>query len=675
VGNPLFIGELVRAPEATGTSTLDQVIHSRVSRLPEPARHLLEVVAVAGQPLALELAKQAAQHEGPDYEVMAALRGGHLVRTRTAGEGQEIEAYHNRIRETVSWHLPAERLRACHSRLADVLEASDRPDAERLAVHFHGAGDRGKASRYAATAADQAAGALAFERAARLFRFALEMQTGSSVEQRTLRGRLGEALSNAGRGAEAAEAYLLAAGGAAEAEALEYRRRASAQLLMSGHLEQGIGVLRDVLAASGMRLASTPWRALIAVLLRRALINLRGIGFRERAAEQIPSSDIMRIDTCWSVAQGLALVDTIRAADFQMRHLLLALRAGEPYRVSRALAVEAGYHAMSGGRGRAHTQSVLRTNRALAERIQHQHPHALGLATMVEGMAAFLDGRWKLSRDIHQRAESILRDRCRGVAWELATARLMWSVALFFLGELGTLADRLPVLLKEAESRGDLYEATDLRIRISHANWLAADDPERARREVSEAIGHWPRNEFYIQHWWSLIANVEIFLYEGQGETAWELITREWPKLKRSFLMRIQYIRIETLYHRGAAALAVAGASSVRRQRLLKVAEEDARRIRRENMEWANPLAQVIDAGVAASRGNRVHAADLLREAEAGFEKAEMALYAAAARRRRGELIGGSDGQALIDSADDWMSRQRVRNPARMTAMIAATVR
>ena len=39
---------------------------------------------------------------------------------------------------------------------------------------------------------------------------------------------------------------------------------------------------------------------------------------------------------------GLALVDSIRAADFNTRHLLLALEAGEPYRIARALALEAG---------------------------------------------------------------------------------------------------------------------------------------------------------------------------------------------------------------------------------------------------------------------------------------------------------------------------------------------
>ena len=60
-----------------------------------------------------------------------------------------------------------------------------------------------------------------------------------------------------------------------------------------------------------------------------------------------------------------------------------------------------------------------------------------------------------------------------------------------------------------------------------------------------------------------------------------------------------------------------------------------------------------------------------LRRAGDGFDAAGMGLYAAAARRRLGELLGGDEGQTLVARADAWMRLQRIENPPRMTEMLA----
>ncbi len=56
----------------------------------------------------------------------------------------------------------------------------------------------------------------------------------------------------------------------------------------------------------------------------------------------------------------------------------------------------------------------------------------------------------------------------------------------------------------------------------------------------------------------------------------------------------------------------------------------------------------------------------------AASKPSNMRLCSASARRRLGELIGGDRGQAEIARADQWMTDQKIQNPARMASMILA---
>jgi hypothetical protein len=57
----------------------------------------------------------------------------------------------------------------------------------------------------------------------------------------------------------------------------------------------------------------------------------------------------------------------------------------------------------------------------------------------------------------------------------------------------------------------------------------------------------------------------------------------------------------------------------------------------------------------------------LLTEAVKGFDLADLALYAAATRRRLGETLGGHRGHELIAQANAWMLNQNIQNPVAMT--------
>jgi hypothetical protein len=139
-----------------------------------------------------------------------------------------------------------------------------------------------------------------------------------------------------GRGAEAAEAFVAAAVGAEAATQLEQRRRAAEQLLMAGRVEPGLATLRDVLRATGVELPVTPRRALMSIAWHKLVLGLRGSRWRSRDESEIAAAELRRTDIYRSASLSLAMIDTVRAYEFQLRCVLASLRAGEPRRIARA---------------------------------------------------------------------------------------------------------------------------------------------------------------------------------------------------------------------------------------------------------------------------------------------------------------------------------------------------
>jgi serine/threonine protein kinase/tetratricopeptide (TPR) repeat protein len=661
-GSPFFVHELTRhALASSGAAvSLEDVLVRRVERLPAPARALLEAIAAAGVPVASATARRAAAIED-DAGALAILRAQHLVKSR----GGELEAFHDRIREAVVARLAPADLARYHLRLAEALVESPGADPETLMSHFADGGDAARARGYAEIAAARAAEALAFDRAAALYRRSLD----GAPDRRPLLVQLGHALSHAGRGAEAARAYLEATAGASPAEALDLRRRAAEQFLRAGHVDEGLAAVREVLEAVDLSLPRTPARAFASLLYQRARLSIRGLGFEERAGEA-SADELTRIDVCWSVGNGLNGVDIVRGADFQARHLLYALSAGDPYRIARALSSEAIFASMEGGSaGRERAALLIERGAGIAERIRH--PHALAWAAGARAGAAFYEQRLEDAVTLSDQAVALFRSTCTDITWELGSILGWWLLpALYLLGRLDELGRRLPACLKEAEDLGALYNATSFRTYTLPKVLFAQDRPADARREAAAAIAGWSHQGWHTHHLSNLFTQSYAWLYEGEPARALAEVNAGWPQLKRSLLLRVEVVRVEALYLRGTAAVAtaVSGSDSTA---LLRAAERDARALEGEEKPWGRALGRALRAAIAMSRGDADRAAALYGEAASAFDGLSMALYAAAMRRRKGEIVLGEEGRALVEGADGWMRRLGVVRPERVSAMLA----
>jgi len=668
-GHPFFIDQLVRsAPASVAETNLDAVLLGRAAQLPPRSRAVVEVAAVAGRPVDVAVVSAAADLGPADYDVIARLRAAQFIRSR-ATNTREIEPYHDRVRETIVAALAPETLKRHHARLAAALEASTRADPEALAVHFRGAGDDAKAAHYALLAADQASTAVAFERAARLYRLALDLQPGTIAERRWLWVKLGDALASGGRVIEAARAYETASEGAEPRERRRLVQQVAEQFLMGGYLDDGLTRLRSVLADAGLPLPATSRRALLAIILRRPYMLLRGTRFRERSETEIASDDLWRVDLCQTAVRSLGFTETIPAIELQMRHLLLALKVGEPYRIAVAMGFEAIADARS-RRGRARAERLEKEARALVERVPaHHRPATVANSHVTTGMLAFLAGRWKkASRELHL-AEQLFREQS-AVPYKLVVVQVYTLNALFHAGDLTTYFRRIPECLKESLDRGNAFAEANLRLQNAHRKCFGEDSPEGALEEVDDALARWSPRGFLQVHATELFHRGDFALYRGDAYAAWQVVQTGWPRLTRSLLLGLESIRLTGLYLRARAALAMA-ATEPSRESFLAAAERDAREIDRQKAHWGPPLVDLIHAAVAIDHGDVGRAVTTLQRAEDGFLNVDMALHAAIVKHRRGVVIGGDEGAALTTAADQWLVAQGIRNPARMCDLYA----
>ncbi|MBI4509958.1 MAG: hypothetical protein HY698_10020 [Deltaproteobacteria bacterium] len=631
------------------------------------------MISVAGAPLEQEIAAMASGLAPHQLSVHAGvLRSEHLARTAGPHGRDTIFTYHDRVRNAVLLHLEPTKRRACHHELARTLESTERGDPEVLAVHYRAAGDQEKAAKYAVVAADRATGALAFEQAARLYQLAIKLGRYPRSEERPLLVKLGQALMNAGRGKEAAEAYLAAADGASVGEALQLQQKAALQLLITGHVDEGIAAIRTVLAAEGLSYPATPRKALMSLLVDRARLRIRGLRFRRRDESEITAHQLARIDACWSAGIGLALCDPVRGTAFQGKGLLLALDAGEARRVSRALAMEAAFLASQGVRNQARAELYLSRAEEVAREVDD--PYSVALACGLRAFACYFWGQWTLALEYCEKSEQLFQERCVGVHWEIANARIWIARLLYFSGRMRELSQRAPIYLLACRDRGNLHGETTFRAGVAPFLALAADDPGSGHEEARWAVENWSRQGFHLQHHYALYSRAQLYAYQGNPEKALEILTDEWPALKRSLLLRVQHVRVTMYEVRARAFLGAACANSPAKKHLIAQAEKDARSLHRENAPWATALATLVQAGIATSLGNQERAAEFFADAERGLEAVHMSLHAACARWQRGLLLGGDDGRALVDSATLWMLGEAIKNPERMTALLAPGV-
>jgi serine/threonine protein kinase len=665
-GSPFFVHELAgylteHGLDAAARVRLDTVIQAQLDELLRESRALLSIIAVAGRPVAHATITAASQLGSGLFKALRDLEARHLVLSTRSELGERVECYHDRIREAAYQSLSRAELQALHRALAEALEGAEPEDSDALLEHWRGAGERAKALHYAVRGAERAQAALAFTRAADLYREALSLMAAGDAQARTLQEQLGHALMLAGRGPEAALAFQELIPGATAAEVIKFRMLAITQLLRGGKIVAGFEELARADDLFGVRFPESQAKALVMLVTRRLRIRLRERSIVIHAADRPNDVQKDRLDAMWEVAAALSSADWARGSVYGAELMLRAMDSGDPSHIAGACGLEAVVAATANKPARV--QRMLE----LAERASDSTGR-LDLIARVRGMRAVclqLQGQWCDSVRVARESQELQRRAAR-VTWD-HTIMIWWEItSAAYAGYIADLATTVPEALRDAEARGDVFAATSFRTHRCCWAWLAQDRPGVAELHVDAAERAWTPTGYQFQHWHMAYSRSDVDLYRGTPKRSLERVMRDWSRGR--LLHQVRAVHVDMLYTRARLALALARAE--RRSSLLALAIGDARGLLREDMLWSRALGNLVLAG-AASFDSRNEALRLLALAESQFASADMVLHVELARARRGELLGGLDGQQLTAAALEKVGALGVKRPEAFLQMLA----
>ncbi len=666
-GHPLFVGELVRHARERGDNAvdldLDSAILSRVSQLDEHALKALVMSCLASGPLPYTVLATASgiPHE-PLRVALAGLRTRNLV--RGAGRSKTL-ASHDRIREAVvNSRAPAEAT-AAHLALARAWEKEPEAEPARVAYHFIQAGENARAVPWLEAAAERAAAALAFDRAAELYQRALAGIARDDPHRQALYAHLGSALQNAGRREDAARAYLAAAKRAEGATKNALRLRAGEQWLTGGFMTRGLAELRALGVSIPRGVLVSVFRALVPIV---ALASVRKLHpFVHAPAEN--EERRARCDTYWSAGIGLGLLQPVHAAYFGCRSALDSLALRDSARIARSLCAGALTAAALGLRS-----FFDRLSRLTAEAAAHQGTREAEFYAEACGfVGAYLleqDFRGCVIRGAH--LQKLWREAGLGRRWEVDTIDLFTAWALFHLGDLRALRVQHDTLIVLARRGANPFLEVSLRSHNSML-FLAQDDPDGAEEDLDDALSTWSADgeHYQLPHVWATFGRADILLYCDALERRVEL-ARDLSRVRASWLDRVDWIGVRRnhLLARLALAEAARGAGS-ERQRALKDAQRWLKALGANHFNGAVAWAALIEAGVLHLTGKRAEALAALEKATVALEKREMRLYEHAARFRLGQLEGGPAGEHRCAAAARALGACGVTNVPAMLRVLA----
>jgi tetratricopeptide (TPR) repeat protein len=672
-GLPFFVLDCLAEPGAQGG--VDDRVAARLATLSPTQRAMLEIVAVAGRPIAQTAAVRiAAPENSSGREIYQLLNQNLLRRAETSGE-PGVETYHDRIRAATLATMPLAQRRRRHLAIAEEAERAPDPDHTMLVEHFIAAEERTRALEHALLAARQARRRLAFPQAVAYFQLAAELKD-AFADEAGLAVELAESLADAGRSSEAADLFLRAA----EANRQTPRRaagleaRAARELLFSGRLSESRALHQKLFTSLGITFPDSAGAAYRMSAINRVVFAAR-LAWRRGRPSVRAGRDTERLDILWSAAIGFVMTDFVVGDALLTRFMREAVALGEPSRLLRAIAMESTSMAnLNFGFAVRRAERLLKLARTLAERSDDPYDRVV-LQTCTMGNS-WLRGRFAEAAELAREAVDMHRREWGRFDFVATIAQSYRIAALAMAGNLRTLRIDALAGVEDARARGDAYVARSFRSGYYVFAALADDNPAGVIADSLSVLNDVPSDRFTSQHWLHFIATTNALVYAGEPWEALALVEQQWSRLRAAGFLNLGLIGAHLIEYRVRVALSCASAQAPApaalarwtRTRLLNLASKGGKAVaRRAELSHSEPTAAAIRAAIAGAQGDLRVQRKELDVAISGFERAGMPLHLHSAILSQAALTGKIPPESTLA----WFEREGVRRPARMAAFLS----
>ena len=413
-------------------------------------------------------------------------------------------------------------------------------------------------------------------------------------------------------------------------------------MIRGGHYEQSIPLLREVLPELGLAFPKDHGRAFRLLLWGRLQIATRRLSVRKKSESKnikLPDAKMNAVDVCFSLGRLLTYSDWVRGAYFSTRGTVLAIQSGHAGRIVRALTAEARLLSASNPSRRNFSKAKALLRRAMTLALQQNDPRLLGITELGRAGLYQAMGKMKLCLKAAKSAGDIFRQRCVGTETERVDALLHKSKAVVWLGEAPRHIKEFRDATIDADARNDAHGALSLRFVMTILS-LYDDASEQAQEYVLQMRNSLSKQGFTLQHFFALLADIAVDLYNNKAVLAWEKCRCEESRLGESKLLSLFHVRVVWHQFRGRCGLAAAEAVMCPKTKghYLSQVLRDAQSLGRYKTAEARAFALLLKGGIAFQRDDRFKAIQRLDDAIDILEEAGMQSYAGYASLQRARI-------------------------------------